>query len=368
VNHSAPKTFLYYQTAEKIKAMILNDGLAVGSYLPSERKLAEMFGVAFLTVRKALELLVSEDIIQKIPSKGSVIIKLPAASRSSGLRRKRIGVTIWGEAGINHPAIQSLLSLSGQLLPASEYEIVVLFINNEMIVNDNWDVLLNPDNLDGMFITVQEIPEKIIKQLQKLEIPKVFLNFPGMTPGGWTDYLAGINNLINYFVSLGHRNIAFINGNIIAASVTRKIESFRICCENHGLPLYENSIIAGDFSERSGYENTLKLLRDSTDWDAILLGDDYMAMGALNAIKLMGLSCPQDISIACFEGCNFAEQLSPPVTVLSSRDWNISPCVKCLEMLKDMIENNAKLENKSFTYKPELIIRESTAVKRPTLS
>jgi hypothetical protein len=37
-------------------------------------------------------------------------------------------------------------------------------------------------------------------------------------------------------------------------------------------------------------------------------------------------------------------------------------------MLKDMIENNAKLENKSFTYKPELIIRESTAVKRPNLS
>ena len=190
------------------------------------------------------------------------------------------------------------------------------------------------------------------------------MNFPGILPGGWCDYLSEINQLINYFISLGHRNIAFITGNQKSTAVKREIEAFKTCCQKHKLPIHENSIIKGEFSEKSGYENMLKLLKDSTEWDAVLLGDDYMAAGALKAIRLMGLSCPEDISISCFEGCFIADQLSPPVTVISNLQQELSPCIKCLEMLKTMIENNQNMKDKFFTYRSELIIRESTAIKK----
>ena len=360
---STPKTFLYFQAAEKIKAMIPDEKLTVGSYLPSERKLAEMFGVAFLTIRKALDLLVEDGVIRKLPSRGNLIVKIPAAKNPSGLRRKRIGVTIWAEAGINHPAIQHLLNLSGRQLPADKYEIVIIFINNEMLEKNDWELLLNPDNLDGMLITVQEIPPEIIKRVQLLPIPKVFMGFPGISPGCWSDYTSAFDQLFNYFISLGHRNIAFITGSTKLNTVCQEIEIFRAGCRKHGLPLHENSVVEGDFTEESGYENMLALLRGSIVWDAVLLGDDYMALGALNAIKEAGMSCPRDISIACFEGCFFAGKLSPPVTVLSNHYHEYPPLTRCLEILKDMMEKKADMKKRFFTYRPELIIRGSTAVK-----
>ena len=171
------KTFLYYQTAEKIKAMILSEGLNEGAFLPSERKLSDMFEVAFLTIRKSLAVLAESGIIEKIPSRGSKVIKIPEVRHKTGLRRKRIGVTIWAEAGISHPAIQNLLNLSGKWLPAEKYEIVIIFINNEMIEKGSWEQLLSPDNLDGMFITVQEIPLYVIEKLHNMDIPVVFFEF-----------------------------------------------------------------------------------------------------------------------------------------------------------------------------------------------
>ena len=359
MNNSAPRTFLYYQTAEKIKQMILAEGIAVGSYLLSERKLTAQMGVAFLTVRKALELLCNEGIIEKLPSRGNMVVKLPQK-----MRKTRIGLTIWAEAGINHPATQHLLNLSGRHLPSDQYELVIIFIDNQMLKSNDWDVLLNPDRLDGMLITVQEIPPEIIEKLQKLDIPLVFYNFPGATPGGWCDYFSGIDKLIDYFVSLGHRDIAYITGSLQSTAVRQEIDYFERICKKHNLPFSEDNIIWGEFSQKSGYENMLKLLRSGKNWDAVLLGDDYMALGALKAVKLMGLECPGDISLACFEGCFVAEQLSPPLTAISNLQHEMLPSIKCLEMLKDIIKSGSKDDSRNFIYFPELIIRGSTGVKK----
>jgi DNA-binding LacI/PurR family transcriptional regulator len=358
MDNDNPKTFLYCRTAEKIKEMILTEGIAVGSYLPSERKLTMQMGVAFLTVRKALELLCNEGIIKKLPSRGNMVVRLPQK-----IRKTRIGLTIWAEAGINHPATQHLLSLSGKHLPSSQYELVIIFIDSTMLENNDWDVLLKPDKLDGMLVTVQEIPPAIIGKLQKLDMPIVFYNFPGVTPGGWSDSFSVIDNIISYFVSLGHRDIAYITGNVLSASVRQTIEFFEKSCRNHKLPFFGDNIIRGEFSRESGYENMLKLLQSGRNWDAVLLGDDYMALGALKAVKLTGLECPGDISLACFEGCMVAEQLSPPLTAISSLQQEMLPSIKCLEMLKDIIKSGSKDSKQNFIYSPELIIRGSTGVR-----
>jgi len=274
-----------------------------------------------------------------------------------------VGVTIWGEAGINHPATVHLLSLSGDHLPADQYEVVILFINNRMLETGRWETLLNPDMLDGMLVTVQEIPPEILAKLQQLPIPVVFSGFPETTPGGWCDCLAGLENLFNYLISLGHRDLAFISGSGKSQAVRHEMAFFEHCCRKNGLPFHENTILAGDFSEQSGYRNMLKLLQGGQPPSAVLAGDDYMALGALKALEEAGLECPRDISLVCFEGCFLAERLSPPLTVLSNQRRDLSPSVRCIEMLKELIEGRSRDRKQFFTYSPELIIRRSTAVK-----
>ena len=58
---------LYQQMANEIKAQIASGELRQNEQLMTEMELSREFGVSRITVRKALELLVEEDILSKRP-------------------------------------------------------------------------------------------------------------------------------------------------------------------------------------------------------------------------------------------------------------------------------------------------------------
>lgn len=64
---------LYYSVKKKICRMIYEDIYRDGDYIPPERKLSEELGVSRVTVRKALELLEEEHIIERIQGSGTKI-------------------------------------------------------------------------------------------------------------------------------------------------------------------------------------------------------------------------------------------------------------------------------------------------------
>lgn len=61
---------LYSQIKENLLAHILQEGLRPGDQLPSQRELCEQFGASHMTVRRAIEELVSMGAITAIPGKG----------------------------------------------------------------------------------------------------------------------------------------------------------------------------------------------------------------------------------------------------------------------------------------------------------
>ena len=48
----------------------------------------------------------------------------------------------------------------------------------------------------------------------------------------------------------------------------------------------------------------------------ILYSDDYSAIGGMNAIRSAGLSIPDDISIAGYDGVTAASLMDPPITTI----------------------------------------------------
>jgi GntR family transcriptional regulator len=71
--------------AEDIRQLIYKEQLKQNETLPSERKLAEIFSVNHLTVRKALKLLEQQGIIYKVPSRGNFVGTKPVVSRTNSL-------------------------------------------------------------------------------------------------------------------------------------------------------------------------------------------------------------------------------------------------------------------------------------------
>ncbi|MBP1045238.1 GntR family transcriptional regulator [Enterococcus sp. BWM-S5] len=68
------KSVLYMDVAEQIKADILSGKYPVGSLLPTESELEEIFEVSKITVRRAIEILADEELLEKKSGKGTTVL------------------------------------------------------------------------------------------------------------------------------------------------------------------------------------------------------------------------------------------------------------------------------------------------------
>lgn len=65
---------LYLEVADKIKEDIFSGKYPVGTMLPSETELEELFEVSKITVRKAIELLAADEYVEKKSGKGTTVL------------------------------------------------------------------------------------------------------------------------------------------------------------------------------------------------------------------------------------------------------------------------------------------------------
>lgn len=71
----SPGEYVYVQVADDIAARITRGDFPVGSRLPSESELAQDYGTAKMTVRRALAVLRDRGLIRTLHGRGSVVIK-----------------------------------------------------------------------------------------------------------------------------------------------------------------------------------------------------------------------------------------------------------------------------------------------------
>ncbi|MTE19446.1 GntR family transcriptional regulator [Streptomyces sp. TRM43335] len=69
--------YIYRQVAAAIVADIRSGRLPVGARLSGERAMAEEYGVAVGTVRKAVALLREQGVLVTMPARGTFVVKQP---------------------------------------------------------------------------------------------------------------------------------------------------------------------------------------------------------------------------------------------------------------------------------------------------
>ncbi|MCO6005641.1 GntR family transcriptional regulator [Actinoallomurus purpureus] len=70
-----PDEYVYVQIADAFAERIEHGELTPGARLPSEMKLAEEYGVARLTARRAVRELVTRGLVKTLPGKGTFVIE-----------------------------------------------------------------------------------------------------------------------------------------------------------------------------------------------------------------------------------------------------------------------------------------------------
>jgi LacI family transcriptional regulator len=79
----------------------------------------------------------------------------------------------------------------------------------------------------------------------------------------------------------------------------------------------------GNFRTDGGYAAAKKLLKLPKPPDGLLISNDLMTIGALQAIAEAGLSIPDDIAVVGFDNASWATAFRPPLTVVTQPTYEI---------------------------------------------
>ncbi len=161
----------------------------------------------------------------------------------------------------------------------------------------------------------------------------------------------------NYLISLGKKNIAYIAAPTRFYMGKHRKEGYLAALSDSGLPIREEYIIEGDYTPKSGHMCMQRLLARMIPIDAVVVGNDQMAVGAIRCIKDAKLNIPEDIAVIGFNN-NFPSSLITP-SLSTMRVPKEEMGAIAFDLLLNRIKNPDS-PIKLVKLNSELIIREST--------
>ncbi len=177
-----------------------------------------------------------------------------------------------------------------------------------------------------------------------LTLPTVLLNcqdparkLPAVVPGE----LAGGHTATEYLIGMGHRRIGFINGEPWMEAAQGRFKGYRRALASADLPFDPALVRDGDWMSGSGFDGTLSLMREARPPSAIFCANDLMALGALEAVKQLGLRVPQDVSVMGYDDQEISRHTHPPLTTMVLPNYDMG--YAAVEALIELAESATPL-------------------------
>ena len=160
-----------------------------------------------------------------------------------------------------------------------------------------------------------------------------------------------------HLLECGHRRVATILEEPVQWS--RRL-GYQTALAEAGLPTHPEYICQGDSSFESGYQGALALLALPQPPTAIFAGNDWMALGAIEAIVSQGLSVPNDLAVVGVDDISQAAHAHPPLTTISIPKQEMARAATEL-LLRHIQSTDLPEEPSKILVSPHLIVRQSTA-------
>jgi len=224
-------------------------------------------------------------------------------------------------------------------LPSSGYIIKMQEGVLKACKTNNYDLLIHPCNYRDKHIS-SEIrslidharPDGIIVAAPLSNTPRITKAIDatgtplvGLSPGIKTRSHSTISTndsdvsaqMVEYLVSLGHKEIAFIQGDSGHKAVASRFDGYKAGLKAAGIPLSQSLVISGDNSIGSGELAGMKLLKRKQRPTAIFAANDDMALGVMRSAKKLGIDIPGEVSIAGYDDITLARLVYPALTTVS---------------------------------------------------
>lgn len=235
---------------------------------------------------------------------------------------------------------------------------LALSVSNDVRSRESHD-LMHEDRVDGLILLSLPEEDRYVAQLKKRSIPFVLIDNQRrdhMVPSVLTDNYYGGYEAAKHLLSLGHTSIAHVCGPEYFLSTRERKRGFLDALREARLSPF--AVVQGDYEIGFGYETAKSWIRSGKLPTAVFAGDDYIAVGIVNALAEEGMRVPEAMSVIGYDDQYIASRLRPYLTTVRQPAESIGQ--SSVELLLKWI-GAGSTASVTVEWKPELVIRESTA-------
>ena len=288
---------------------------------PTMIDVAQAAGVSIATVSAFINgtANVSADLRQRIEKAiRDIGYQRNAIARSLKIGTTRtIGLTV---ADIRNPFFTDVVATIQQMLNAAGYAVMLCCNDEDTVQQDEQIKLLLDRMVDGLIIAPAGEDDIMRRLLTGTRKPVVLIDrvCDGLDVDAVVlDNLKAVSDAITYLINLGHRRIGYISGSPETSTGRDRLAGYRQALETAGIVFVPDLVREGHFREADGYRAAMQLLTMADRPTAIFSANNLMVIGAMRAIRDMGLSCPADISVACMDDFPWADVFNPRLTTVA---------------------------------------------------
>jgi DNA-binding LacI/PurR family transcriptional regulator len=322
---------------------------------------AKEAGVSISTVSKVINNTgrISEKTRKKVLEVMETLRYQPSvvASALTGKRTRTIGLIIPDVANPFFSEIARKIEDRGRELG---FNVLMCNTDNNPDTEEMYLSLLKQKSVDGIIIGTTTTNYTVLNELlcEHFPVALVAQDVPELAIDvvRVDDFLGGYQ-ATSHLVSLGHKRIAIMLGNLSRTSDKYRFQAYRQVLEENGLKYDEKLVICTDYSMEDSKRAALELLKSSERPTAIFACFDSLAVGVYQAAKEVGLRIPEDLSVVGFDNTILATIVDPPLTTVAQPIDEIGHQV--VDLLVREIEGE-KSTKQRVILPPKLIIRNST--------
>lgn len=347
---------LTYQLAESLRRSIRLGEYAPGDPIPSERQLTEAMSLSRVTVRRAIEVLVREGVLYRVPGAGTFVglsRSAPAMQATLGLIVPTLANPFFGElsdaieAAARERGFQLLVGRS-EFNPSDEAAYLDRYADNPSVKG----VLVVP--------TTGELPTAAYRRLAERQMPFVFVARATDALEAdvvATDHVRGAREVVRHLLEQGHWRIAFVGS--VRPQPSTHLRGYREALQEAGIEFDPALVVTVDAdADEAGPIGMRQLLERGVSFTAVFARIDATAFGAMRTLREAGLRIPADVSVAGFDNTQLAAHVEPGLTTVDHTLKEIGRL--SVSLLLDRVEGRYGGPARSVVIQPKLVVRGSS--------
>ncbi|SHH96138.1 LacI family DNA-binding transcriptional regulator [Clostridium grantii] len=214
--------------------------------------------------------------------------------------------------------------------------------------------------VDGVILMYSSTENKILDFLREIKMPILLIGKPLDNKGVLfvdNDNVAAAYKVTQGFINRGHTKIAYISGKFEFVVSLDRLDGYRNALWDNKLEFNRDYIVSVDYLKDEGYAAMNQLLQLKDRPTAVIVTDDAIAFGVIEALKDADVKIPEEIEIISFNNVPLSKFTNPKLSSVDVNAYQLG--YKSGELLINNINNIEGVE-KSFIVQTKIIYRESS--------